>query len=92
MLVILEMMEEILKIYNKVNIHVAHFLVKMISHMLHKIKTRFRRVGLGNIGAYRGRRQRMTPYNEDSFSASFESMSIGTQFRDSSNEGNIYPP
>ena len=34
----------------------------------------------------------MTPYNEDSFSASFESMSIGTQFRDSSNEGNIHPP
>ena len=34
----------------------------------------------------------MAPYNEDSFSANFESMSIGTQFRDSSNEGNIYPP
>ena len=33
----------------------------------------------------------MTPYNEDSFSASFESMSIGTQFNDSSNEGNIFP-
>ena len=33
----------------------------------------------------------MTPY-EDSFSASFESMSIGTQFSDSSNEGNIFPP
>ena len=32
----------------------------------------------------------MTPYNEDSFSASFESMSIGTQFSDSSNEGNIF--
>ena len=31
-------------------------------------------------------------YNEDSFSASFESMSIGTQFSDSSNEGNIFPP
>ena len=34
----------------------------------------------------------MTPYNEDSFSASFESMSIGTQFSDSSNEGNIFHP
>ena len=34
----------------------------------------------------------MTPYNKDSFSASFESMSIGTQFSDSSNEGNIFPP
>ena len=34
----------------------------------------------------------MTPYNEDSFSTSFESMSIGTQFSDSSNEGNIFPP
>ena len=33
----------------------------------------------------------MTPYNEDSFSASFESMSIGTQFNDSSNEDNIFP-
>ena len=33
----------------------------------------------------------MTPYNEDSFSASFESMSIGTQLSDSSNEGNIFP-
>ena len=34
----------------------------------------------------------MTPYNEDSFSASFESMSIRTQFSDSSNEGNIFSP
>lgn len=34
----------------------------------------------------------MTPYNENSFQASFESMSIGTQFSDSSNEVNIYPP
>ena len=33
----------------------------------------------------------MTPYNEDLFSASFESMSIA-QFSDSSNEGNIFPP
>ena len=34
----------------------------------------------------------MTPYNQDSFSASFEAMSIGTQFNDSPNEGNIFPP
>ena len=53
-----------------------------------------RRVGpsIGAIGKpYRGRQRRMTPYNEDSFSASFESMSIGTQFSDPSNEGNIFP-
>ena len=56
---------------------------------------RSRRVGpsIGAIGKpYRGRQRRMTPYNEDSFSDSFESMSIGTQFSDSSNEGNIFPP
>ena len=44
-----------------------------------------RRVGPGikAIGKpHRGRQRRMTPYNEDSFSASFESMSIGTQFSD----------
>ena len=34
----------------------------------------------------------MALYNEDSFLASFESMSIGTQFSDSLNEGNIFPP
>ena len=34
----------------------------------------------------------MTPYNEDSFSANFEFMSIGTQFSDSSNEDNVFPP
>ena len=34
----------------------------------------------------------MIPYNENSFSASFESMSIGTQFSDSLNKGNIFPP
>ena len=34
----------------------------------------------------------MTLYNEDSFFASFESMSIGTQFSDSLNEGNIFRP
>ena len=34
----------------------------------------------------------MTPYNEGSFSASFELMSIETQFSDSSNEANIFPP
>ena len=49
--------------------------------------------GIGAIGKpYRGRQRRMTPYNDDSFSASFESMSIETQFSDSSNEGNIFPP
>ena len=32
------------------------------------------------------------PYNNDSFFAIFESMNVGTQFSDSSNEANIYPP
>ena len=47
-----------------------------------------KRVGLGiaAIGKpYRGRQRRMTQYNEHSFSASFESMSIDTQYSDSSN-------
>ena len=34
----------------------------------------------------------MEPYNEELLSGSFESMSIGTQFSDSSNEANAYPP
>ena len=34
----------------------------------------------------------MEPYNEELLSGSFESMSIGTQFSDSSNEANIYLP
>ena len=34
----------------------------------------------------------MTYHNEDSLSASFESISIGTQYRDSSNDDNIFPP
>ena len=34
----------------------------------------------------------MTPYNEDSFLTSFESMNIGTQFSDLSNESNIFLP
>ena len=34
----------------------------------------------------------MSPYNGDSFSVSFGSMSIGTQLNDSSNKGNIFPP
>ena len=55
----------------------------------------FRRVGAG-IGAigkpYRGRRRRMAQHNEDSFSACFESMSIGTQYSDSSNDVNFFPP
>ena len=54
-----------------------------------------RRVGPG-IGAvgnpYSGRRRRMTQHNEDSFSASFESMSIGTQYSDSSDDANVFPP
>ena len=29
---------------------------------------------------------------EDSFSASFESMSIGTKYSDSSNDANVFPP
>ena len=49
--------------------------------------------GVGAIGKpYRGRQRRMMPYNEDSLSASFESMSVETQFSDSSNEANIYAP
>ena len=34
----------------------------------------------------------MEPYNEELLSGSFESMSIGTQFSDSSNEANVYLP
>ena len=34
----------------------------------------------------------MAHHNKDSLSASFESMSIGTQYSDSSNDGNIVPP
>ena len=35
----------------------------------------------------------MTPlFNKQLFSDGFESMSIGTQFSDSSNETNVYPP
>ena len=33
----------------------------------------------------------MTHHNEDSSLASFESMSIGTQYNDSSNDNNIFP-
>ena len=54
-----------------------------------------RRAGscIGAIGnSYRGQQRRMTHHNEDSLSASFESMSIGTQYSDSSNDGNIFPP
>ena len=40
---------------------------------------------------YKGRQRGMIPYNEDSFLASFESISIGTQFNDSLNKGNIFP-
>ena len=49
--------------------------------------------GIGAIGKpYRGRQRRMSHHNEDSFLASFESMSIGTQSSDSSNDSNIFPP
>ena len=34
----------------------------------------------------------MMSYNEDSLLASFELMSVETQFRDSSNKANIYAP
>ena len=34
----------------------------------------------------------MTQHNEDSFSTSFESMSIRTQYSDSSNDANVFPP
>ncbi|RVW88271.1 hypothetical protein CK203_038651 [Vitis vinifera] len=54
-----------------------------------------RRAGpsIGAIGKpYRGRERMMEPYNEELLSGSFESMSIRTQFSDSSNEANVYPP
>ncbi|KAL6331904.1 hypothetical protein AAG906_020252 [Vitis piasezkii] len=53
-----------------------------------------RRAGpsIGAIGKpYRGRKRMMKPYNEELLSGSSESMSIGTQFSDSSNEANVYP-
>ena len=34
----------------------------------------------------------MAQYNEELLTTSFESMSIGTQHSDSSNDVNIYPP
>ena len=34
----------------------------------------------------------MTQHNEDSFLASFESISIDTQYSDSSNNANVFPP
>ena len=50
-------------------------------------------LGIGVIGKpYKGRQRRMTQHNEDSFSASFESMRIDTQYSDSSNDANIFPP
>ncbi|RVW40601.1 hypothetical protein CK203_079132 [Vitis vinifera] len=54
-----------------------------------------RRVGpdIGAIGKpYRGRERMMEPYNEELLLGSFEFMSIDTQFSDSSNEANVYPP
>ena len=34
----------------------------------------------------------MAQHNEDSFSVSFEFMSIGTQYSDSFNDANVFPP
>ncbi|KAL6319952.1 hypothetical protein AAG906_037028 [Vitis piasezkii] len=48
---------------------------------------------IGAIGKpYRGRERTMEPYSEELLLGSFESMSIRTQFSDSSNEANVYPP
>ena len=41
---------------------------------------------------YRSRQRRITQHKKDSFSASFEPMSIGTQYGNSSNDANIFPP
>lgn len=42
---------------------------------------------------YRGRRQqRMTPFDDDSFSVNFDYVVIGTQYSDSSNGANLYHP
>ena len=50
-------------------------------------------LGIGVIGKpYKGRQRRMTQHNEDLFSASFESMSIDTQYSDSSNDANVFLP
>ncbi|KAL6326563.1 hypothetical protein AAG906_008425 [Vitis piasezkii] len=46
--------------------------------------------GSRRVGSERERT--MEPYNEELLSRSFKSMSIGTQFSDSSNETNVYPP
>ena len=49
--------------------------------------------GIGAIGKPYGESERtMEPYNEELLSWSFESMSIGTQFSDSSKEANVYTP
>ena len=48
---------------------------------------------IGPIGKlYRDQQRRMAHHNEDLFLASFEFMSIGTQYSDSSNDSNIFPP
>ena len=52
-----------------------------------------RRASLGTRDirkSYRRRERMLTPFNKELFSTSFESMSIGTQFSDSSNEANDY--
>ncbi|RVW84183.1 hypothetical protein CK203_045284 [Vitis vinifera] len=53
-----------------------------------------RRVGssIRAIGKpYKGRERTVKPYSEELLSGSYESMSIGTQFNDFSNEANVYP-
>ena len=45
MVAIVEMVVGILQIDKKTNIHLTHSLVKMISHMIHKMKT----TGLGEL-------------------------------------------
>ncbi|RVW74430.1 hypothetical protein CK203_058201 [Vitis vinifera] len=65
------------------------------THCTHDEDHGFRRAspGIGAIGKpYRGRKRTMEPYNEELLSGSFEFMSIGTQYSDSSNEANVYPP
>ena len=64
------------------------------THCTHDEDHGFRRasLGIGAIGKpYRGRKRTMEPYNEELLSGSFEFMSIGTQYSDSSNETNVYP-
>ena len=50
-------------------------------------------IGIGAIEkSYRGRQRRIKQHNEDLFSASFEFMSIDTQYSNLSNGANVFPP